>query len=179
MKLRITGGTLRSRTIDTLPTLRPMMDKVRKALFDILFDRVKGANFLDLFAGSGAVGIEAISRGASRAVLIDNDKDHYTLIKKNINKLGVADNVAVRMMRVEDFIDANEYPYDIIVAAPWYKDTLDITGWEKLLAEDGILVVEHETNMKAPTASTLRIINTKRYGGTTLTFYSASDGSQA
>jgi 16S rRNA (guanine(966)-N(2))-methyltransferase RsmD len=174
MKLRITGGELKNHTVDTLPTLRPMMDKVRKALFDILFDRVKGANFLDLFAGSGAVGIEAISRGASRAVLIDKDKDHYRLIKKNIEKLGVGDNVAVRMIMVEDFIDANEYPYDIIVAAPWYKDTLDITGWERLLAEDGILVIEHETTQEAPTTPTLKIIDKKRYGGTALTFYSAS-----
>lgn len=173
MKLRITGGELRNQTINTLPTLRPMMDKVRKALFDILFDRVKGSNFLDLFAGSGAIGIEAISRGASRAVLIDMDKDHYRLIKKNINRLGIGDNVAVRMMRVEDFIEANEYPYDIIVAAPWYKDNLDITGWDKLLAEDGILVVEHESTQEPPTTDTLKIINKKRYGGTTLTFYSA------
>ncbi|MDD5606081.1 MAG: 16S rRNA (guanine(966)-N(2))-methyltransferase RsmD [Patescibacteria group bacterium] len=164
---------LKNHTLATLPTLRPMMEKVRKALFDILQDRVQDAAFLDLFAGSGAVGIEALSRGADRAVFIDHDRDHYNLIKKNITKLGLDEKSTVRMMRVEDFIDANEYPYDIVVAAPWYQDTLDITGWEKLLAANGILVIEHESQTEPPTATTLHIIDKKRYGGTALTFYSA------
>src|SRR5680860_1817317 len=171
MGLRITGGELGGRIIKSVPTLRPAMEKVRKAVFDILGESIIKANFLDLYAGSGAFGIEALSRGASRAVFIDKDRTHYNLIKKNVNLLGVADNAAVRIMMVEDFMEANKYPYDIIFAAPWYRDTIDIKGWEKLLADKGIIIIEHRSDTIPPVNEHLRLINQKKYGDTHLAFY--------
>ena len=171
MRLRITGGQFKGQTINTLPTLRPGMELVRKAVFDVLGDKIIGANFLELYAGSGAVGIEALSRGATRAVFIEKDRAHYNLIKQNLNKLGIADSAAVRMMLVNDFMAANQYPYDVIFADPWYDDALDIADWEKLLAEDGILIIEHSSQTEPPQNPALRIWNNKRYGDTALTFY--------
>lgn len=171
MGLKITGGEFGGRIIKSAPTLRPAMEKVRKAVFDILGENIMKANFLDLFAGSGAIGIEAISRGASRTVFIEKDRAHYNLIKQNVNLLGIADNAAVRLMTVEDFIEANEYPYDIIFAAPWYKDRIDITGWEKLLANKGIIIIEHRSDTEPPENEYLRLFNQKKYGDTHLAFY--------
>lgn len=171
MTLRITGGQLGGRQIKTAPTLRPMMDKVRKALFDILGDKVVGANVADLFAGSGAIGIEALSRGAAQAIFIDKDRTHYNLIKENISALKIADRAVVRLMTVEDFITANEYPYDIVFAAPWYDELPDITGWENLLADSGILILEHRSNDEPPQNQNLHVIDHKKYGDTALTFY--------
>ena len=171
MSLRITSGQFGGRVVKSVPSLRPMMDKVRKALFDILGDKVSSASVADLFAGSGAIGIEALSRGASRAIFVDKDRVHYNLIKENLANLGISDLAAVRLMTVEDFIAANEYPYDLVVAAPWYDELPDITGWEKLLAEGGILVLEHRSSNEPPANDNLRILDHKKYGDTALTFY--------
>jgi len=176
VQLRITSGQFKGHLINTLPTLRPAMEMVRKAVFDVLGDKIVGANFLELYAGSGAIGIEALSRGAARVVFIEKDRAHYNLIKQNLNKLGIADKAAVRMMLVEDFIPANQYPYDIIFADPWYEDELTIIGWENLLAEGGILVIEHSSAKPPPANPNLRIWNNKRYGDTALTFYTHARG---
>jgi len=176
MQVRITSGQFKGRLINALMTLRPAMELVRKAVFDVSGDKIVGANFLELYAGSGAVGIEALSRGAVKAVFIEKDRAHYNLIKQNINKLGLTDQATVRMMLVEDFIAANQYPYDIVFADPWYEDELDITGWEKLLAKDGVLVIEHSSATEPPTNPHLRIWNNKRYGDTALTFYTHARG---
>ncbi|OGB73737.1 16S rRNA (guanine(966)-N(2))-methyltransferase RsmD [candidate division Kazan bacterium RIFCSPHIGHO2_01_FULL_44_14] len=171
MQLRITAGKFKGNLINTLPTLRPAMELVRKAVFDVLNDKVVGANFLELFAGSGAIGIEAISRGATQVLFVEKDRNHYNLIKQNLNKLGMTDRGTVRMMLVEDFLTANQSPYNIVFADPWYEDILDITGWENLLTENGILVIEHSSDKEPPQNPNLRIWNNKRYGDTALTFY--------
>lgn len=173
MRVRITGGQFGGRFIKTLPSLRPTSDLVRKAVFDILGDKIEGANFLELFSGSGSVGIEALSRGAARVLMIEKNRAHYQLIKENLAELksNLADSAAVRQMDVKDFIGANQYPYDIIFADPWYEDELDITGWETLLAPNGILILEHSSRVPAPENPQLTNINHKRYGDTALTFY--------
>ncbi|RLC37457.1 16S rRNA (guanine(966)-N(2))-methyltransferase RsmD [candidate division Kazan bacterium] len=170
MNLRITGGKFGSRILKSAPTLRPATDKVRKAVFDILGNKVIDTKFLDLFAGSGAVGIEALSRGAAHAVFIEKDRSHYNLIKQNLKLLNIKE-ATVRLMRVEDFVLANRATYDVIFAAPWYDDALDITGWEDLLADEGVLVIEYRSSAKPPRNPNLRIINQKRYGDTSLAFY--------
>jgi len=171
MGLRITGGEFGGRIIKSAPSLKPAMDKVRKAIFDILGEKIIDANFLDLFAGSGAVGIEALSRGASRTVFIDKDRNHYNLIKQNLKLLKITDNTAVRLMTVEDFIKANESSYDIVFAAPWYNNKINIDGWEKLLASKGILIIEHHSNTEPPQNKHLRLFNQKKYGDTHLALY--------
>ncbi|MFH0905471.1 MAG: 16S rRNA (guanine(966)-N(2))-methyltransferase RsmD [bacterium] len=173
MRLRITGGEFGSRLINGAATLRPGTDKVRKAIFDILGEVIVGASFVDLFAGSGAVGIEALSRGAARAIFVEKDLAHYNLIKKNLDSLGIAsDQAAVRLMTVEDFVQANATPYDIVFADPWYDDALGVVGWEDLLKPSGILIIEHRDNTTPPENPQLRVINHKRYGDTAITFYS-------
>lgn len=173
MRVRITGGQLGGRFIKTLPSLRPTSDLVRKALFDILGEQIEGANFLELFAGSGSVGIEALSRGAAKVLMIEKNRQHYQLIKDNLVNLenNLTANAAVRQMDVVDFIAANQIQYDIVFADPWYDDELDISNWENLLAPNGILVLEHSSQKPAPENPHLKNINHKRYGDTALTFY--------
>jgi len=173
MRVRITGGQFGGRFIKTLPSLRPTSDLVRKAVFDILSDAVVDSNFLELYAGSGAVGIEALSRGAARVLMIEKDRQHYQLIKDNLCDLEsrLTDDAAVRQMPVEDFLAVNQSSYDIVYADPWYEDDLSIIGWEELLAPDGLLVLEHSSLKEAPQNPALKILNHKRYGDTALTFY--------
>lgn len=172
-RVRITSGEYGGRFIKTLPTLRPTSDLVRKALFDILGETVQDANFLDLFAGCGAVGLEAISRGARQATFIDNDRAHTQLIKENCTSLGAEHQTIVRQMDVKNFLDANQTSYDIVFADPWYKEPLDLTDWkiDPLLSESGMIIVEHDNKTEPLPGPLLRQLNRKRYGDTTLTFY--------
>ena len=89
-RLRVIGGALRGRRIDTLPgvAIRPTGDRVREALFDILGNRVHGADFLDIYAGTGAIGIEALSRGARAVTFIENDPAAADLIRGNLSMAG-------------------------------------------------------------------------------------------
>lgn len=173
MRVRITGGQFGGRFIKTLPSLRPTSDLVRKAIFDILADAIQGANFLELFAGSGAVGIEALSRGASQVLMVEKTRPHYQLIKDNLADLKdpLTAHAAVRQMDVKDFIAANQIKYDIVFADPWYEEDLDISNWETLLNPNGILVLEHSSKVEPPINLHLKNINHKRYGDTSLTFY--------
>lgn len=173
MRVRITGGQFGGRFIKTLPSLRPTSDLVRKAIFDILGEQTVGANFLELFAGCGAVGIEALSRGADKVLMIEKNRSHYQLIKDNLSDLDdpLAQHALARQMDVSDFISANQTKYDIVFADPWYDDKLDITGWENLLTPNGILILEYSSLKEPPQNPHLKNINHKRYGDTALTFY--------
>jgi len=173
MRVRIIGGQFGGRFIKTLPSLRPTSDLVRKAIFDILGDQVAGSNFLELFAGCGAVGIEALSRGAKQVLMIEKNRQHFQLIKENLTDLddALTSNATVRIMAVKDFISANQMQYDLVFADPWYDDELDITGWEKLLTPTGILILEYSSKNSAPENQNLTNINQKRYGDTALAFY--------
>jgi len=173
MRVRITGGQFGGRFIKTLPSLRPTSDLVRKAIFDILGEQIEGANFLELYAGCGAVGIEALSRGAAKVLMIEKNRQHYQLIKDNLAGLNdpLTQTAAARQMDVVDFIAANQIKYNIVFADPWYDDKLDITGWENLLTPEGFLILEHSSLKSAPENPHLRNINHKRYGDTALTFY--------
>ena len=87
--MRIIAGEYKGRTIEMPNGIRPTSDKVREALFDILKSRMEGAIFLDLYCGSGAIGIEAISRGASHITFVDNNNNCISVLNKNIAKLGI------------------------------------------------------------------------------------------
>lgn len=114
--IRVTGGTLRSRKLLTAPgrDVRPAMDRLRLTLFDVL-QSVKGARALDLFAGTGAIGIEALSRGAAHATFVDLDT---TYVERNVEALGLADRS--RIVRDDAFAADLPGPYDLIFVDPPY-----------------------------------------------------------
>ena len=96
MGLRIQSGTARGRALPGLPKgydVRPILARIRKSLFDILRPRIKDVLFLDLFAGCGTVGLEAVSNGARRAVLVDHDRHCCKLIERNALHVGLADRI--------------------------------------------------------------------------------------
>ncbi len=95
--MRVIAGEFRSRVLKSLPGLdvRPTPDRLREALFSILAPRIEGALFVDLYAGTGAVGIEALSRGASRAVFVENNFDAVQVIRENLKSLGIENRARV------------------------------------------------------------------------------------
>ncbi len=138
-RMRISGGESKGRRIAPPPRsrsaghsgVRPTSDKVREALFSILGERVKDAVFLELYAGTGAVGIEAVSRGAKRAVFVDNSPRSVRLIRENLERLSCRDRSAVAAKDALVFLrkTARELgPYDIVFADPPYHEALSRRG---------------------------------------------------
>jgi 16S rRNA (guanine966-N2)-methyltransferase len=156
--MRIIAGTLRSRLIQAPPgmNVRPTSDRTRETLFNVLAPDIDGARFLDLFAGAGGVGIEAISRGAREAVLVESNKRAARSIRDNLNTLKVADQALVVEQDVAKALTSLSGTFDIVFLDPPYslhkdyEETLNTLGRGKLLSPDAIVVAEHEKRYTPP-----------------------------
>lgn len=152
--IRITGGTNRSRLLATPNTAltKPTMDKVRAAVFSALGDTVKNAKVLDLFAGSGSYGFEALSRGAESATFVDKSREAYNAVKENAKNLG-HENVELIFSDSLTFLRENTRKFSIIFVDPPYKLDVYETVVEMLIKgnmveENGIIVLESERELK-------------------------------
>lgn len=176
--MRVTGGIGRGQRLK-VPAgdrVRPTSDKVKQALFNILGDRVPDSSFLDLFAGAGGIGIEALSRGAARVVFVDGSRDSFTVMKHNIEQTGFEERSQTVLSKVESFINKPSGPYNIVFLDPPYADELQplleqIAG-AGLLKPDAIVVAEHVKKQTSPaTAGGLTLYREAKYGDTVLAFY--------
>lgn len=154
--MRIISGKYRGRKLKSPPSLktRPTSDRLRETLFNILAPRLAGARFLDLCAGSGAVGIEALSRGAAHVTFVDRSRQMYALIKSNLDLLEVrAEEFDAASKEASEFlrrrVKREEEPFDIIFFDPPYamdyEEVLEHLGEhaEELLTKEGVMIVEH------------------------------------
>lgn len=182
LRLRIIAGALKGRVmlVPENPDTRPTRDMVREALFDILSDTVANANFLDLYAGTGAVGIEAWSRGAKNVALVDNSIYQVKLIKEIAASFGIAEEIEIIKNDAGRFLTecANMgRKFDIIFCDPPYDQTpltlqKSLTSVPELLKSGGILILEHEHNVEYEEAYLgLHKFKEKKYGTTMLSFY--------
>ncbi len=150
-----------------------MADKIRGALFNILGD-IDGLTVLDAFAGSGALSLEAISRGAKSALAIDRDKTAYSQILKNLRMLEVEDQVKAIRVNASSWSDHNpDAQFDIVILAPPY-DHLQESLLAKLtrhVTDSGLLVLDWPGHKAAPTFDEFEQIKSKNYGDAQLVFY--------
>lgn len=186
--MRIIAGKYRGRNLKSPPSLevRPTSDRLRETLFNVIAPRIAGARFLDLCAGSGAVGIEAISRGAAHVTFVDNSREVCTLIKSNLelcrverSESRVIESQALDYLRrfVAKQPDSGK-PWDVVFFDPPYAtDYLSILNTfgaqaSSLLTENGVLIVEHhhKNELKAEAGSIIRS-RTLKQGDSTLSFY--------
>ncbi len=181
MSLRIVGGLFRGRLLKSPQgdQTRPTTSMVREAVFNICQEWIQGARFLDLFAGSGAMGLEAISRGAIFATFIDKDKHASACIRQNIELLQVQEMAQVLTIEVRTALPKLLSPYDIIyIDPPYEKDTaviLDELTKLNLLSSNGILFVEERYQSKtAHIPKGFELINKRRYGIAQLLWYRKS-----
>ncbi|MDH5193076.1 MAG: 16S rRNA (guanine(966)-N(2))-methyltransferase RsmD [Nitrospira sp.] len=185
--MRVIAGTYRGRRLygPRTQTLRPTADRVREALFSILGNRLPHSRFLDLYAGTGAVGIEALSRGADHVTAVESDRDAVNLLQRNQRLCQIGSELTVRPYTVEQFVQRPDHwngPYDVIFADPPYAETARLSSFltesmaQSLFATDAWLIVEHGGKTAAPTAlgpTTLR--RQYCYGDTTLSLYCCPD----
>lgn len=171
--MRIISGKYRGRKLLSPQGdgVRPTSDRVREALFNILYNRIVGARLLDLFTGSGAVAIEAMSRGAAHAVCVDIDT---SAAAKNIEHIGCEGISLLRAdyMHAIDTLKKNSEVFDIIYIDPPYKaDYTEIISAVGRVAEKGtLLIAEHPPDKQFAAGSSFTIHDTRRYGASSITF---------
>ena len=174
--LRIIAGSLKGRRIDTpdWPGLRPTSDRLRETLFNVLGPRVVDARFLDAFAGTGAVGIEALSRGAAHVTFVESDTRAVRLIEANLARCGVKDRYVIIRARFGSFPLRGE-PCDLLFLDPPYGQaelTASLDAAAALVGPSALLVVEHASRDEAPQdVAGIRRIRQLRSGDSALSFY--------
>jgi 16S rRNA (guanine966-N2)-methyltransferase len=174
--LRVIAGTLKGRRLEVpdWQGLRPTSDRLRETLFNVLAPRIEGARFLDAYAGTGAVGIEALSRGAAHVTFVEQDPRATQLIQTNLRKCGVSDRHAIIRAGFTAAAEAGD-GYDLVFLDPPYGPrelaaALDAAA--PLVAADGLLVLEHATRDESPaTFGGLERTRTMVQGDSTLSFY--------
>jgi len=182
--MRIVAGTLRSRQLKSLKglALRPTSDRLRETLFNILGARVEGSRFLDLFAGSGAIGIEAISRGAASAVFVESHSAAVRLIRANLASLRIESGARVVLAEVAAAIRTLEKlpdtAFDFIFLDPpyaeekQYEGTLRALEKSLLAGESTIVIAEHRKTFELPASlGALERVRILHQGDAALSFY--------
>jgi 16S rRNA (guanine966-N2)-methyltransferase len=176
--MRVVAGTAKGRRLGAPPgrDVRPTSSRVREALFNSLgsLGLVDGSTFVDLFAGTGALGIEALSRGAASVVFVDRSAASLAAVRANLDECGLSDGARVVNAEARSFASGMD-PVDVALLDPPY----DFDGWDDLLAlvRCEVAVVESDREVAAPAGAS--VLSSRRYGGTVVTMlrFDGRDGS--
>ncbi len=180
--MRITGGELRGRRLHVPKSsaIRPMRDQVRAALFSVLGELVKDSRFLDLFAGTGSVGLEALSRGAAFVVFVDSSREAIEIIRRNVLELGLRDRAVILqddVFRALERLWRQGERFDLVFIGPPYGHDLAHQTLEKLsqldvLSDDAVVVTEVFKKERVESRyGQLVLAQERTYGDNVLKFY--------
>lgn len=179
--MRIIAGAAKGRRLDapTWDGLRPTSDRLRETLFNILAPRVADARVLDGYAGTGAVGIEALSRGAAHVTFVENDPRALKLIRGNLERAGMKCGTEACTIVRSGFVEMAEAhrgaPFDLVLLDPPYDDAAleaAVRAAGAILKDDGVVVLEHATRVTPPAGAR----RTVRAGDSSLSFYDTHTG---
>ncbi|MFP4020152.1 MAG: 16S rRNA (guanine(966)-N(2))-methyltransferase RsmD [Halanaerobium sp.] len=156
--------------------VRPTLDRVKESMFNIIAFYLPGTEVLDLFAGFGSLGIEALSRGAKRADFVEINKSHLKIIEDNLKKAKLYEQAALYKQDVYVYLKTCSQKYDLIFMDPPYEkkmtaEAVELIVEKNLLKEDGLIISEKSASEKAAEFDGLSIIKNKRYGNSLLTIY--------
>ena len=183
--MRVIAGSHRGRKLSGPQgtALRPTSDKVREAIFSILGAHVPGGRFLDLYAGTGAVGIEALSRGAAAVTFVESDPTAVQLLQKNLQTCQLRNHAQIHVGQTSAFLQRNDWwggPYDVLFADPPYAalDEVDILihAWKPgLLSEHAAMMIEQDSRATLPASiDHATLLRRYQYGDTALYLYGVS-----
>lgn len=177
--MRVIGGEFRSRRLKTLPgrKVRPTSDRLRETLFDVLGEEIVGKLFVDAYAGTGAVGIEALSRGAARAVFIESDRRAAAVLRENLRSLGL-ERRAVIIQRPAG-AGLRDIEADIVFLDPPYQESEEYASTLGLLGRSPpmMVIAEHPSRAELePAYGFLTRVRVLRQGDSSLSFYRRAEG---
>jgi len=187
--MRIIAGTAKGRTLISVPKhlpVKPISDRIKQSLFDIIRPRIPAARMLDLFAGTGAVGLEALSRGAELVVFVEHDQACIKAITRNLEKFGFTERAKVVRADISQGLGwlrhhAGDEGYDIVFMGPPYRDLknnmLTLTGPTlrniadgQLLASDGQIIAQHHITEEFEVPKGYELIRSEKYGDSLIDF---------
>lgn len=179
--MKVISGTLKGRKIEgyTIDGTRPTMDRVKESLFATIQNNIKNSIVLDLFAGSGQLGIEAISNGANTCYFIDNNKEVIKVLNQNISNLNIKQNSKVILSDwkkiLNEFAEKN-IKFDLIFVDPpydynVYEKILEKVSTLNLLNEDGLIILEHSNLKFKDTYNNLTLFKERKYGNKSVNIY--------
>ena len=179
--MRVVSGSARGTKLDSIDSLstRPTQDRVKESLFNIIFDEVYDSNFLDLFAGSGAVGIEALSRGASFAVFCEINKEALKFIYNNLKKTRLSSRAKVYNVDYKKYLEITKEKFDIIFIYPPYKADISVDAVVRikknnLLKRNGFIVIETDEYIRdvgeLEKIEDVEVFDHRKYGRANLIF---------
>ncbi len=179
--MRIIAGTFKRRVLKEVPHkgTRSTKDRVKENLFNML-PPLQGATVLDLYAGSGALGLEALSRGADNAFFCEKDKTAFSVLSDNVDALALNPRATLEKGDALSLLRRLNAPFDIILLDPPYNQSLsdkslEIINERHLLNPGGVIAILHASSEKITIPSTLETVKTRTYGITGLTFLEWSD----
>lgn len=177
-RLRVGGGEARGRRLKAPRNIRPTQGMVKQALFNIVGPRIEGARVLDLFAGSGAIGIEALSRGAARVTFVDQEPRGLAILRQNLDALGFKDRAHVVRGDVVRWLEASPEAVrdaDFIFLDPPYENVVLDRSLKALDAgaATATVLAEHSRRQSLPELARLRVDRQRRYGDTLVTVLTA------
>ena len=172
--LRVSGGEARGRRLKAPKNIRPTQGMVKQAIFNMVGARIEGANVLDLFAGSGALGIEALSRGAASVTFVDQQPRGLAILRQNLDALGFKERARLIRSDVVRWLEASPDAVgaaDFIFLDPPYEDVVLDRALRVLDREVGAatVVAEHSRRQELPQLSRLQVDRERRYGDTVVT----------
>lgn len=176
MNIRLIAGIFGGRVLDApgRASTHAMSERARNALFNTISSQLEGAHVLDAFAGSGSLGLEAISRGASNAVFIEKDRIASKIISNNVRLLGVDSRTTIIKTTVSNWLEtSDEQKFDIIFADPPYHDT-QFSTVERLLGllkPDALMILSHPGKGEVPSRPGVVVVDNRSYGNLNLTYY--------
>ena len=174
--MRIIAGTCKGRRLasPTWPGVRPTSDRLRETLFNILAPRIEGTRVADGYAGTGAIGLEALSRGAAQVVFIEQDRRAVALIERNSAACGMQGRYTIECGDVAAVLRRRATPFDLILLDPPYDES-DVPGVLMAAAgcvtAGGLVVLEHATRRRVDGPARLRLLRVVRSGDSSLTFF--------
>lgn len=171
--MRIIAGAAKGRKLDTPKSgTRPMTGRARESIFSILALRITGARILDLYAGSGSMGLEAISRGAADVVFVERGRQATSVLEHNVERVGLGGRV--RQGDVKSFLGSETGLYDVVFVDPPYADddgdvlvVLELI--DQVLDSDGIVVLHRQERSRVLIPEFLRTVDERRYGDAVVT----------
>jgi 16S rRNA (guanine966-N2)-methyltransferase len=181
--MRVIAGSQKGRRLLSPEgtSLRPTSDRVKEALFSILAPRIPGARFLDLYAGTGAIGIEAMSRGARHAAFVESHADSLRLLRDNLVRCGLTAQAEIHSCTATAFLkrELSDDAYDVVFADPPYQETddglamLSALSMSAIISPASTIILEHGSKSKLSSEiGRLSLVRQYRYGDTTLSLFS-------
>lgn len=178
--MRIISGKFGKRLLETPRgyATHPMGERIRAAMFNSLHDKIVGADVLDAFAGSGAIGLEALSRGASHVTFVENDRNALNVLENNIRSLSCVENTTTARRGVASWAEDTTDTFDVIFVDPPYNDPQlsTVSKLFPLLKPGGYMILSYPGRGEAPTANKgIVVVDNRGYGNAALAFYRRDD----